>query len=65
MYHDLLGFEATCFEENRASEKIMIKIGMLKANDYNKELPHNNILKKRLKYYITKEQWKSRFYCII
>ena len=49
--------EASCLEENRASEKIMIKLGLKKEGLLLKHQLHEGQLKNRLLYGITREEW--------
>lgn len=54
---DVEKLEASCLEENRASEKIMIKLGMKQEGLLKKHQLHEGQLKNRLLYGITKEEW--------
>ena len=49
--------EASCLEENRASERIMIKLGLKKEGLLLKHQLHEGQLKNRLLYGITREEW--------
>ena len=49
--------EASCLEENKASERIMIKLGLRKEGLLLKHQLHEGQLKNRLLYGIIKEEW--------
>ena len=55
--NNVVKIEASCLEENRASERIMIKLGLKKEGLLLKHQLHEGQLKNRLLYGIIKEEW--------
>lgn len=49
--------EASCLEENRASERIMMKLGLTQEGLLKKHQLHEGRLKNRLLYGIVKDEW--------
>jgi len=54
---NVIKIETGCIKENRASEKVMIKLGMKKEAEYQSHVWHDNQLKDRVEYGLPKEQW--------
>ena len=54
---NVIKIETGCLKENYASEKVMIKSGMIKEGTLVKHQIHENTWKDRVVYGITKEEW--------
>lgn len=50
--------ETGCLRENGGSEKVMLKLGMVKEADYRLRVWHDNSLKDRVEYRLLKDEWK-------
>jgi ribosomal-protein-alanine N-acetyltransferase len=48
-----------CIKENKGSEKVMIKSGMIKEAEYKEYQLHENKLKDRVEYILLKHEWKK------
>jgi ribosomal-protein-alanine N-acetyltransferase len=48
-----------CIKENKSSEKVMIKCGMIKEAEYKEYQLHENKLKDRVEYRLLKHEWKK------
>jgi ribosomal-protein-alanine N-acetyltransferase len=48
-----------CIKENKGSERVMIKCGMIKEAEYKEYQLHENILKDRVEYRLIKHEWKK------
>lgn len=55
---NVIKVESGCIKENKASERVMIKIGMTKEADYKMRVWHDNYLRDRVEYRLLKEEWK-------
>ena len=56
---DVIKIETGCIKGNKASEAIMIKLGMIKEAEYKKKVWHDNQFKDRVEYRLLKEEWLS------
>jgi ribosomal-protein-alanine N-acetyltransferase len=54
---NIIKVEAGCIKDNRGSESVMQKLGMVKEADYRMKVWHDNCLKDRVEYRVTKEEW--------
>ncbi|QUH28541.1 GNAT family N-acetyltransferase [Vallitalea guaymasensis] len=50
--------ETGCIEDNKGSERVMIKLGMIKEIDYKRQIVLHTQLYDRVKYRLFKEEWK-------
>jgi ribosomal-protein-alanine N-acetyltransferase len=48
-----------CIKENKGSEKVMIKCGMIKEAEHKEYQLHENKLKDRVEYRLLKHEWKK------
>jgi ribosomal-protein-alanine N-acetyltransferase len=48
-----------CVKENKGSERVMIKCGMIKEAEYKEFQLHENTLKDRVEYRLLKHEWKK------
>ena len=51
--------EAGCMKENRGSEKVMIKCGMIKEADFKNCTWHDGQMKDRISYRLLKSEWNN------
>lgn len=54
---NVIKVETGCISENKVSEKVMIKLGMVKEANYLMHVWHDNRLKNRVEYRLFKEEW--------
>ena len=57
---DVFRLETGCFRENGASERVMIKCGMIKEADRKAAAWHDGRMKDRVNYRLLREEWVSR-----
>lgn len=57
---NVIKIETGCIKENKGSEKVMIKLRMIKEAEYKSHVWHDNQLKDRVEYGLSKEQWSTR-----
>lgn len=55
---DLIKMEIGCIKDNKGSEAIMIKLGMIKEAEFKKKVWHENNFKDRVEYRLLKEEWE-------
>lgn len=55
---NVIKIETGCLSENGASEKVMLKLGMVKEADYKIHVWHDNRLKDRVEYRLLKDEWR-------
>ena len=48
-----------CFAENRASEKVMQKCGLIKEAEYKSHTWHDGRMKNRVEYRLLKDEWED------
>lgn len=49
-----------CLKENRASERVMLKCGMIKEADYKAHAWHEGQWKDRVEYRLLRDEWKGK-----
>ena len=54
---DVVKVQTGCIKDNKGSEKIMQKLGMIKEADYKMHVWHDNKFKDRVEFRILKEEW--------
>jgi ribosomal-protein-alanine N-acetyltransferase len=55
---DVYRISAGCIKENKGSERVMVKCGMVKEAEYKEYQLHENKLKDRVEYRLLKHEWK-------
>lgn len=56
---DVVKVEAGCIKDNKASERVMQKTGMIKEADYRKRVWHDNTLRDRVEYGLLRDEWET------
>jgi ribosomal-protein-alanine N-acetyltransferase len=55
--NDVYRISTGCIKENKGSEKVMIKCGMIKEAEFKEYQLHENQLKDRVEYRLIKHEW--------
>jgi len=56
---NVVKIETGCIKDNRASERVMQKTGMIKEADYRKHIWHDGLLRDRVEYGLLREEWEA------
>lgn len=57
---DVIKLEVGCIKDNKGSEGVMKKLGLIKEAEFVMKVWHDNQLKDRVEYRLTREEWQSR-----